>query len=130
MRKAQHDFGSAFPGPEEFRNTTLSPYQRYLQYYIQNRGVEVGLENYINWKEFVKRAIRQNRNDLVQYAINHGFQNWDPVLREYAAKGNREMVNFFLKLNDRPQKVAEGALKGHQIELFNDLVKILPEDIT
>lgn len=99
LQKAEHDFGIS---PQEFQNTTLSPYQRYLQLYTQHEGVVIGSEQFISWNEFVRRAIRQDKNDLVQYAFDHGFQNY--------------LI------------AASGALRGRYIQLFDDIMKVTPED--
>lgn len=123
MGKAQHDFHIS---PQNFRNIGLSPYQRYLELYTQNGGVGIGSEQFITWGEFVRRAIRQGKRDLVQYAINHGFKNWDLILEEYAAKGDIQMINYFLTIHNNPTVVAEGLLRGHQIEIFNNFLKTAP----
>jgi hypothetical protein len=94
-QKALHDFNISF---DFFRNTTLTPAQRYLELLTERGGVSKGSEKYINWNNFMKRAIQQDKRNLVQYAIDTGFNNWSIPLREYAAKGNREMVNFFLPI--------------------------------
>lgn len=84
------------------------------------------LEIFVTQDEFVQNAIRQNRPDLVQYAINRGFNNWNIVLKEAAAKGNLEMVDFYLRLSSDYQAALDGALRGHQITLFNKILTITP----
>src|SRR5689334_10816439 len=81
IQKAQKEFNIS---PNNFRNTTLSPAQRYLELLTQNDGIAYGSEQFISLDKFVKRAIRQNRNDLVEYAINLEFNNWQIPLKEYA----------------------------------------------
>jgi hypothetical protein len=109
-----------------FHNTNLSAAQRYLQLLTEKGGVAKGSEKYIDLEEFVRRAIRQNRNDLFQYAINLGFNYWIIPLIEYAAKGNKELVDYYLTLEPDYQKAAEGALRGGHIELFNYIRSLAP----
>jgi hypothetical protein len=41
-------------------------------------------------------TIKQNKDYLMHKIIDHGFVNWDIPIYQYAVKGNREKVNFFL----------------------------------
>jgi len=107
-----------------------SPAQRYLQLLTKKGEIAHGSERYILFDEFVKKAIRAHREDLVKYSINRGFNNWMLLLEEYAGQGNKERVNYFLNLildnNNKYQNAAEGALRGGQIELFNYIQSITP----
>jgi len=87
-----------------FINTNLTPALRYLQLLTRKGGVAFGSEKFIFWNEFMRRAIRQNRPDLIQYAINLGFNNWNVPLEEYAIQGNKELVDYFLQLSNKENK--------------------------
>lgn len=121
-QKALHDFNTPI---NIFRDTKLSADQRYLQLLTENGGVGRRSEKFITVIELVRRAIRQNREDLVQYAIEQGFTYWGILLQEYAAKGNVGKVNEYLKpLSDDflYQKAAEGALSGGHTKLLSHIV--------
>lgn len=123
IQKARHDFDVT---PNEFRNTTLFPIQRYLQLLTENGGVVIGSENFINLNEFVTRAIRQNRPDLVEYTISLGFNRWDIPSFIYASQGNKEMVNKYLAFGKIYNSVAEGALMNNDVDLFNHVRSLAP----
>lgn len=116
MNKAQKNF---YINLNNFKDTDLSPALRYLELLTQNGGVAMGSEDFVHLNKFVKRAIRQDRNDLVQYAINLGFDDWDITTYEYAMKGDKEAVNYYLKLSKDYNLAAQGALEGNHKELFN-----------
>ena len=93
-QKALRDFNI----PKEiFDQTDLSPSARYLQYYTKYGGVGKGSENFISLDEFMRRAFKYDRPDLIQYALNTGYDNWLLLLDFYAMKGNREMVDLYLQ---------------------------------
>jgi hypothetical protein len=125
IHKAQQDFGTS---ADEFRNTILSPAQRYLKLLTQNGGVAYGAENFIRLDEFVRRAIQQDRSDLVQYAIDLGFDIWSILLYEYAKKGNKKMVDHYLKLTEDYNPAAQGALEGNHEQLFDYIRSEAPEN--
>lgn len=121
--KARRDFNISL---DVFRNTDLSPIQRYLQILTENGGVGEGSEKIIDWDEFVKRAIRQNKTDIVNYAIKQGYKNWDLMLQQYSKKGDRGTVNSLLRLSPNFQAIAEGAILGGHMDIYRDLAKVAP----
>lgn len=115
-----------------FRDTKLSADQRYLQLLTENGGVGRGSERFISLTELVRRAIRQNREDLVNYAIDQGFISWEILLEEYAVKGNSAKVNEYLKLLPTDygyRKAAEGALKGGYLKLLSEIISSSPTKV-
>ena len=125
IQKAQKDFG--IPS-NEFINTTLSSSQRYLQLLTEEGGIAIGSEKYLGLVDFAARAIQQNRDDLYQYALDLGFNHWRTALKEYAAKGNKQLVDYYLTLTPNYQIAAQGALKGGHLELFNYIISLAPID--
>lgn len=109
-----------------FYDTKLNAAQRYLQLLTQKGGIAKGSERYITLNAFVRKAIQQNRDHLVQYALELGFNNWKIPLFEYAAKGNIKLVNYYLKLDPDYQRAREGAAKGGDIRMFNYISLIAP----
>lgn len=125
IQKAQQDFNIL---PNEFRETTLSPAMRYLQLLTKNGGLEIGSEQFIKEDEFMKRAIHQNRSDLIRYILDLGFNHWDVPLEEYAILGNRQQVGYYLQLYKDYNVAAYGALKGDHGELFDYIKSLAPQN--
>ena len=116
-QKAQHDFSIS---SNDFKNTTLSPALRYLELLTENGNVASdGSVDFMSLNQFVKRAVQQDRSDLVQYAITLGFKDWNKLTYEYGKKGNKEMVNYYLTLSKNYNLAAEGALEGNYQHLFD-----------
>lgn len=123
-QKALKDFGIS---KATFRNTDLSDMgQRYLELYTINGGVNAGSEKFIDWNEFVRRAIHQDKLELIQYAINHGFNNYNIILEEHAAKGNYEPINNSFTSIPYYRAALEVVLKQGQMKLFNNLMERKP----
>jgi hypothetical protein len=125
VQKAELDYSIK---PHEFRNTNLPSIKRYVQILTQNWGVVLGSQKYISFREFVRRSIRNNRQDLVNYGVSIGFNDWYTILSEYAMKGDVENVNLYLITNPDYQASADGALYGKQLELFKALYMSAPSD--
>ena len=125
IQKAQKDFGIP---TNEFVNSRLSSSQRYLQLLTEEGGIAKGAEKYLGLNDFAARSIQQNREDLYQYALDLGFNDWTTALKEYAAKGNKQLVDYYLILTPNYQIAAQGALKGGYLELFNYIRSLAPID--
>lgn len=123
MQKAQQDFGTSF---NNFRMTILSPALRYLQLFTKNGGITAGSELFIDKYEILKRAIQQDRLDLIQYIMDLGFKNWSVPTYEYARKGDQEAVDYYLSLSKDYQIAADGALEGNHKELFDHIWSAVP----
>lgn len=78
--------------------------------------------------DFVRDAIREDRQEDINRAFREGFDQWDIPLREYARKNNWDCVEFFLSLEPNYQVAAEGALEGNHHYLFNYIRSIAPPD--
>lgn len=102
-----------------------------FNFLTENGGVALGSDDFIKINKFVRRAIQQYKIYLVQYVINNGFKDWNLILKAYATKGNKERVDFYLKLNafrtPNYQAASEGSLKGGHIDLFQYLFKKAPK---
>jgi hypothetical protein len=59
--------------------------------------VAVGSEDFITLDEFVKRAIQQDKDHLIQLAGDLGFDNWRIPLFNYSIRGNREKNGLLSK---------------------------------
>lgn len=119
--KAQRDLGIS---PNKFNQTKLSPAQRYLQLLSRKGGLAHDSYKYITLDEYVRRAIQQNRPDLVKYAIqNLDYENFRVLTEEYAAKGDLKNLQPLLLLGDGNyvRDALRGAVKGNQRALFDQL---------
>lgn len=123
IHKAQHDFNIT---PNDFRITNLSSVQRYIELLTRHGKITAGSENFITFNEFTKRAIRQDRNDLVQYIIKLGFETWKVLTYEYFRKGIRSIE--YLDLSKDYNLAAMGALRGNRRELFDYVLLLSPSD--
>lgn len=124
-RKALQDFDIP---RNVFRNTKLSPALRYLQCLTYKGRVTFGSEIFIHLDKFMKLAIRQDRDDLVQYILGSGFDNYSLILREYASKCNLRHVEHFLKLSPDFNAAAVGALSGNHRQFFDYIRSIAPSN--
>lgn len=112
---------------EIFHDPTMKPAERYLQLLTERGGIATGSEQYIDLDQFMRRAIRHDRDDLILYAINTlKFRNWDIPLYEYARKGNVGLVEFFLAMSPKHQQAAEGALNGGHTQVFDYIHALAP----
>lgn len=71
--------------------------------------------------KLIERAIKENKDYIIQDLINKGYNNWDYLLGQYALKNNRVIINQLSRLaNQRTmyQTVAEGAIKGNHLDLL------------
>lgn len=121
QQKAQQDFETS---PGLFQKTKLGPSQRYLEILTQNKGVAFGSERFISLNKVVRRAIRQDRDDIYLYAVSIGFDNWLLALEKFAQKNNTFMIDQLSKIvqSDRKWlKMAGGALKGGYRKLFDQI---------
>lgn len=119
IEKAKNDLNIS---PKLFNNTDLSPSQRYLELLTINGGVSVGSEYYININKCMKRAIRQDLHDVIKHLLGSTFNNHDLMIKEYAAKGNLEMVKKYLPLSESYfiyQDIAVYAIRNKHLNLFN-----------
>jgi len=91
--------------------------QQYLGHAGKRGIVDYGSEKYIQWKKFVKYAIKQDRPDLVEYALDNGFTNLNLILRKSACYGNLEYINKYLYIDYHDG--ANGALRGGNKDLFD-----------
>jgi hypothetical protein len=107
---------------------SLSPAQLYLKFLTQKGGINAGSEIFITLDEFMRRAIRANRKDLIEYATKLGFNHWNIPLEEYARQGNKELVDYYLKIHPIYYTAAIGALKGDHRELFDYINSITPSN--
>ena len=57
------------------------------------------LKTFVHLNKFVEESNSTRSQDLVQYAINLGFDDWKITTYEYAMKGDKEAVNYYLKLS-------------------------------
>lgn len=114
-----------------FRNTDLSPAQRYLQISTSKGEIAKGSEQYLSLDEFVKRAILQDREDLLSDALTLGFGNPEVLLKAYTRKGDQVQVDYYLNLihnNYKYQTAVEEALKGGHRELFDHILSVTPQN--
>lgn len=118
IEKAQLDFKVS---PQFFRNTDLTAAQRYLELLTNNDGVAIGSEDYSSIKECMKRAIKQDKENVVKHLSGLGFNDYDVMILEYTANGNLGMVIKYLPLSESyfiKEKIAEIALINNKIEIF------------
>lgn len=147
--KTLHDFGIT---EEFFRDTNLSPVERYLQLLFLNGGVAIGVEKYEQpnsvdngYGSTLRRAIKAYRDDIIQYLISKGYKipdvkasyqdtsgnwiqgysNWyNQLLYEYARRGDRNLMNQISKLADQ-NKMYDTAAAGALAGGHLDLFKVL-----
>jgi hypothetical protein len=106
--KAFHDFNYPI---NIFRQSVLSPTNKYKQICILYKGAE----DIIRWDQFVMLAIKNNREDLIKYAKNKGYNYCHR--KEYAYIGKIFNITNF---NDYFDTLC-GALEGKQYKDYNEL---------
>lgn len=134
--KALKDFGITSEVFDRFTpivdSHSLAAQKRYLQLLTKHGGIMKGSERYLFPTEFVTRAIRAGKDDLVQYALANlpGNHTLD-MIREYARRGDQVTVDYLLDLDPKHEPnhhdAAEGALKGGHLELFNHIRSRTPK---
>lgn len=114
--KAFYDFRHPI---DIFRQTILSPINRYKQLCINYNNVYKGAENIMG--RFVPIAIINKRYDLIKYLKNKGYDNYNYYRSEYASIGTIFDITYFNEYFD----TLCGALKGKQYDIY-DKLKIMP----
>lgn len=118
-----------------FRAVKLPPAQRYLQLLTERGGVAYGSEKYITLEQCLRRAIQQDRPDLIQYITSHlRYDHWLIQLKEYARKSDKKHVDHFLRLTGNYRIAAQGVVEGELGEspssqlLFTEIRAAAPDD--
>ena len=129
-QKALQDFVTPFAEFNAPYQRDLSPAQRYLRYLTQyEKGVGIGSEKYASMDHVANKAVKEDKDYIIQDLINKGYNNWNLLLKLYAMRNDRIKVNQLSKLADQNlmyELVAEGALQGGHKDLFETILSIVP----
>lgn len=123
--KSKLDFNIS---PQLFIDTDLTTRQRYLELLTNNDGIAIGSENYISMKECMKRAIKQNKEDVVEYLLRLGYNDYDKIINCYSCEGSLLNIEKYLPLSETCfvyQNIVEKLLKNGHMEISKKIIERL-----
>ena len=109
----------------EFDQVNRPPRIRYLELATEkDYDLGYGSENFLTMDQFIERAIRRKRYDLLDHIQKLGYTQFSQILDFAAVLNDKFLVDKYLSID--PSLAIEAALRGGHEDLYDDLSNRYP----